>query len=165
MIIVGAFVVDIAGAKPNTSNGLTVRSCRGRRTGHRHMRILQEPGTSCRSHAHDPDGSYRTTNSRPTGCAFAARRSETQTHDVVSPREGNRVRREKRQEIGAPHSTAESGERVPPGPWGGKGVPGHGTAGGQHGGCSVTQSRVNVTAADSGASGHSVFSRVGEPMT
>jgi len=35
----------------------------------------------------------------------------------------NEARRDGRQGVGAPHSTVEAGEQVPPGPWGGKGVP------------------------------------------
>src|SRR5260370_25706367 len=41
---------------------------------------------------------------------------------MVSPSEGNEVRRKGRQEVGASRSTAEPGE-PPEGPWGGKGAP------------------------------------------
>jgi RNA-directed DNA polymerase len=43
---------------------------------------------------------------------------------MVSPSEGNEVRREGRQGVGASRSTAEPGE-PPEGPWGGKGTPSH----------------------------------------
>src|SRR5271157_5492896 len=41
---------------------------------------------------------------------------------MVSPNEGNEVRRKGRQEVGASRSTADPGE-PPEGPWGGKGAP------------------------------------------
>src|ERR1700693_3507845 len=41
---------------------------------------------------------------------------------MVSPSEGNEVRRKGRQEVGGSRSTAEPGE-PPKGPWGGKGTP------------------------------------------
>src|SRR5882724_4475304 len=41
---------------------------------------------------------------------------------MVSPSEGNEVRRNGRQGVGASRSTAEPGE-PPEGPWGGKGTP------------------------------------------
>jgi hypothetical protein len=53
------------------------------------------------------------------------------------------------QEVGAPYSTVEPGERYPSGPWGGKEVPGHGSVGGKHAGCIETRPRVNETTTDS----------------
>jgi hypothetical protein len=61
-----------------------------------------------------------------------------QAHGVVSPSEGNEVRRNGRQDVGAPHSTVEAGEQAPPGPWGGKEVPHHGIVGGKHARCTET---------------------------
>jgi hypothetical protein len=48
--IVGALVVMRAGAAPTTLYGLTCRSRRGQRTGHKHIRVPQELGTPCRFH-------------------------------------------------------------------------------------------------------------------
>jgi hypothetical protein len=46
----GALVVLRAGAAPTTLYGLTCRSRRGQRTGHKHIRVLQELGTPRRFH-------------------------------------------------------------------------------------------------------------------
>ena len=49
-------------------------------------------------------------------------RGRTRDATMVSPSEGNEVRRDGRQGVGASRSTAEPGE-PPEGPWGGKGTP------------------------------------------
>ena len=132
--------------------GLVVRSRRGRRTRHRHIRVPQELGTPCDSSRHQfgagaagprspwPAG----TRSGPAG----AKHRRTAWYRQAKHKE---ARRDGRRESERSHSTDEAGEPNPREPGGGKGAPGCGTVGRKHGRCSGTGSRVNETTADSGA--------------
>ncbi len=64
----------------------------------------------------------RLTNSRLIPGCVLSRWGRTEDETMVSPNEGNEVRRDGRQGVGASRSTAEPGE-PPEGPWGGKGTP------------------------------------------
>ena len=67
---------------------------------------------------------------------------------MVSPNEGNEVRRDERQGVGASHSTDEAGElyrRTPRR----EGDAVSKIAGGKHGGCIGTRGRVHETTTDS----------------
>jgi hypothetical protein len=75
---------------------------------------------------------------------------------VVTPSEGNEVRREGRWEVGTPHSTVEPGRLGPRAPWGGKGASEQGIVGGKHGQCIETGNCVDATTTNS---------RVGEAVT
>ena len=85
-------------------------------------RVSRELGRPCRLH-HDCRLEHRLTNSRmirrPRVCG---RTGTKRRRSKVSPSEGNEVRREGLQEVGASRSTAEPGE-PPEGPWGGKEAP------------------------------------------
>jgi len=138
------------GAVPaHRSAAWCARSRRGRRTGPRHCRVPQEPGTPCTLHDARPAGD-RITNSWLAGYACWTGGSEVQAHVVVSPSEAQRSAARRGQGIGALHSTAEAGEPNPRGPGGGKGAPGSGTAGRKQDRCSATGPRVHATTAASG---------------
>src|SRR6266853_4215506 len=115
------------------------------------MRVPQELGTPWLFHLFDLlawwGGARPKTSWPPVGVGPG--RSENRREGWSPSCEGNEVRRAGRQGIGAPHSTVEAGERVPPGPWGGKGVPWSWTVGGKHVECIGTRSRVNETTTDS----------------
>ena len=64
-------------------------------------------------------------------------------------RASQRAPRDGWQEVGASHSTDESGEPNLKGPGGGKGAPGHGTGGGKDGEDIEPRIHPNVTASDS----------------
>jgi len=64
-------------------------------------------------------------------------------------RASQRAPRDGLQEVGASHSTDESGEANPQGPGGGKGTPGHGTGGGKDIEGIGPRERLNETASDS----------------
>src|SRR4051794_14946223 len=68
---------------------------------------------------------------------------------MVSPNEGNEVRRDGRQGVGAPIVPWRRGNSTE-GPRGGKGAPFQRTVGGKHGGCIETRGRVHETTTDSG---------------
>jgi hypothetical protein len=87
--------------------------------------------------------------------------SEKPSEPVVSPSEGNEVRRKGLREVGVPHSTAEAGEPVPRGACGGKGVPPHGLVGGLHGEGLEPRLGVTATPATSTAAGEAVRRRAG----
>ena len=131
-------VVTTEGSIGWAENGLAHRSRRGRRAGHVHTGVPQEPGNPCRLHDHGrkgqpakkapgpptPRGRAAGAAGRPdTKCGFAV---------VVPPSEGNEARRDGRQGLGASHSTAEAGESSPWRPCGGKGMPDHRTVGEKH---------------------------------
>ena len=88
---------------------------------HGECRVPRELGRPCRLHR-DCRLEHRLTNSRlihsSVPCCGGTNRGRT----MVSPSEGNEVRRNGRQGVGASRSTAEPGE-PPEGPWGGKGTP------------------------------------------
>ena len=73
-------------------------------------RVPQEPGRPCRLHRSLPAGATGYQLRAIRGPASAADGDETTDATVVSPSEGNEVRREGRQGVGAPHSTVEAGE-------------------------------------------------------
>jgi len=95
------------------------RSRRGRRAGHVRIGVPQEPGKPCRLHVQSRNGATGTQNPRPTsGATPGGRRGERpdtkhSVANVVPPNEGNEVRREGRQGLGASHSTREAGESRP----------------------------------------------------
>ncbi len=60
------------------------------------------------------------------------RGGQTRDAAMVSPSEGNEVRRDGRQGVGALRSSCEAGGTGPPGPRGAKGVPRRGTGGRNH---------------------------------
>ena len=68
---------------------------------------------------------------------------------MVSPSEGNEVRRDGRQGVGASHSTVEPGE-PPEGPWGGKGTPSYEPLEGNMPGTPRPEYRVHETTTDRG---------------
>src|ERR1700679_4126421 len=74
---------------------------------------------------------------------------QAQRHGIAKRRQRSAARGA--QDVGASHSTEEAGERHRPGPWGGKGMPGHGPVGGKHGGYIETRFRVYETTTDSRA--------------
>ena len=61
---------------------------------------------------------------RPTSASTDPTSERMRQCGLVAPSEGNEVKREGRQEVGAARSTCESGEPSPTGPSGGKGLPG-----------------------------------------
>lgn len=73
----------------------------------------------------------KTPGPEPASGSWERRR---QAHGVVSPSEGNEVRREGRQGVGVLHSTVEPGEPDLGEPWGGKEVPQRGTVEGKRAG-------------------------------
>src|SRR5271157_1122767 len=97
-----------------------------------HSACLVTPGSENRANDHegspgnlgDPAISteqagrrYRHTNSRMIhGSATGADGGQTAVAPVVSPSEGNEVRRDGWQGVAAPHSSAEAGERALPDP-------------------------------------------------
>jgi len=95
------------------------RSRRGRRAGHVHIGVPQEPGKPCRLHVQGRNGATGTANPRPTAGAArsggSGERPDTKNSvaGVVPPSEGNEVRRDGRQGLGASRSTCEAGESPP----------------------------------------------------
>src|SRR6202049_3789687 len=122
-------------------NGLVCRSCLGRIAGQRYKGFSRNLGVPVVSTVISRWGTGLST----PGPRWRTRRRREQNPSapVVPPSEGNEARRDGQQDVGAPRSTVEAGEPEPPGPWGGKGVPSHGTVGGKHGGCIETRVRVN----------------------
>lgn len=89
-----------AGTESACRDGLTRRSCRGRRAGQEHNRVPQERRRSCRLHGRNPGRRYRVTNSRPVAeCPAATGETKRPNTPVVTPSEGNEVRRDGRQEV------------------------------------------------------------------
>jgi len=109
--LAGATVVDTSGGHAEAPRWLgALRSYRGPRTGRRDTRVAREPERPCRSHR-DCRLEARLTNSRsipslrprPVG-------TKDGTRTMVSPNEGDEVRRDGRQGVGASHSSEEVGE-------------------------------------------------------
>jgi len=92
-------------------NSLALKSHRGRRAGHAHSGVPQEPARPGRLRAWTRT---RVTGlSNPLACKWrrsVTGRSEPASARAVPPSEGNEVRRDGRQGVGAPRSTAEAGE-------------------------------------------------------
>ena len=82
-------------------------------------RVPRELGRSCSSIEDNRIGSNRYSQLRDDPSAMRLRPSgdETQGAPKVSPSEGNEVRREDCQEVAAPHSSVEAGERAFRTPW------------------------------------------------
>ena len=133
------------------------RSRRGRRAGHARTGVPQEPGKPCRLHVQSRNGATGITNPRPTARVTwgggSGQRPDTKgsVTNVVSPSEGNEVRRDGRQGLGASHSTCEAGESHPGRPCGGKGMPDQRPVGETHGPYTDTGFRVYEPTTDSGA--------------
>ena len=171
--VAGADAVPTAeGSIGWAENGLAHRSRRGRRAGHARTGVPQEPGKPCRLHVHGRNGATGITNPRPTACATrgggSGQRPDTKgsVADVVSPSEGNEVRRDGRQGLGASHSTCEAGESHPWRPCGGKGMPDHRTVGEKHDRPTEAWFRVHETTTDSNtgqASSHDELYHAGTP--
>jgi hypothetical protein len=83
--------------------------------------VPRELGRPCRLHR-DCRLEHRLTNSRLIRSPVLSCWGRTRDATLVSPSEGNEARRDGRQGVGVPHSSAEAGER-PSGPCGAKGVP------------------------------------------
>jgi hypothetical protein len=108
----GAFVVDICGGRVGrVSLGPAERdrSCRGRRARTMIIRVPQEPERPDRLHRFTRLGN-RVINSPEPTIARRDRWEQTSTQPVVSPSEGNEVRRDGRSGVGASHSIGEAGE-------------------------------------------------------
>ena len=147
-LLAGATVVDTSGGRAEAPQGLGVsRSYRGPRTGRRDMRVAREPERPCRFHR-DCRWETRLTNSRLIP-SLRPRLVGTKngTRTMVSPNEGNEVRREGRQGVGASHSTAEPGE-LTQGTLGREGDNVSCTVGGPHGRSIEARDRVNETTTD-----------------
>jgi hypothetical protein len=149
-IVVGAFVVDKAGAAPTTSYGLSSRSCRGRRAGHMHTRILQELGRPCRS----PGVTFRLVG---TGLPTPGPRSGVWADgsEATDTAPGSAKRRQRSaapgtQGVAQRHSTVEAGELAPEDPAEGRALPADGPSRGNQAEYSVTPAPVTVTLLDSG---------------
>jgi len=95
-----------------------------------------------------PVGEPGDQNPGPLWAVLADGGSETSSARTVPVGESTSLR-DGWQEVGASHSTDESGEPNPKGPGGGKGTPGHGTGGGKDGEGIGPRKRLNETASDS----------------
>ncbi len=84
-------------------------------------RVSRELGRPCHLHRHCRR-ELRLTNSRLIPSQVLGWWGRTEDETMVSPNEGNEMRRDGRQGVGASRITAEPGE-PPEGPWGGKGTP------------------------------------------
>ena len=98
-VIVVADAVLGAEGSTEASNGLTPRHHRGRRTRHVGNEAPLEPGRPCRSPSRERDSAK-----------IPAQERYCQAKD-------NEARQEKRQGVGAPHSTEEAGEPTRGTPW------------------------------------------------
>ena len=130
-------------------NGLALRSRRGLMgAGHVSRGSDGNSGDPVFSALEKPVGEPGDQNPGPSSVVLAGGGSETRSARTVpagestSPRDGW-------QEVGAPHSTDETGEPNLKGPGGGKGAPGHGTGGGKDGEDIGPRERLNETASDS----------------
>ena len=83
------------------------------RAGHVHIGVLQERGRSC--HLHLISGWAPAVNRSAQAIRSCVRNGMERTRNaqVVPPSEGNEVRRDGWQEVGASNSTVESGEFLP----------------------------------------------------
>jgi hypothetical protein len=84
-------------------------------------RVSRELGRPCRFHR-NCRLEHRLTNSRLIRSPVLSCWGRIRDATMVSPSEGNEVRRDGRQGVGVPHSSTEAGER-PSGPRGAKGAP------------------------------------------
>ena len=82
------------GGHAEPSYGLVVGSCRGQRTRHRYNRVLQEPGRPCSSPLHKLARGCQSRKLQASSRRRACGRNEHRRTGVVSPSEGNEVRRE-----------------------------------------------------------------------
>jgi hypothetical protein len=145
---------------PATARG--VRSGRGRRTGHSCIRVAQEPGRPCDSisrgtgseGAAKPEGPWPQAGVGPVW-------SEDRRTGWYRPAKRNEAWWEGSQGVGASHSTREAGEPEPRGPWGGKGMPRRGAAGGHPRRDSEPWPAVPVTPPDSVAACETTTGRAG----
>jgi len=114
------------------------RSRRGRRTGHRCIRVAQEPGRPCGLHLDKMGRGAASPNAPgpPTGVGREGRDEDRRTGWYCQSKD-NEGRRDGSRGVGASHSTAEPGELASRGSWGGKGALGRGTVEGPHGGNSA----------------------------
>jgi hypothetical protein len=143
-LLAGATVVDTSGGRAEAPQWLGAsRSYRGPRTGRRDTRVAREPERPCRFHR-DCRLETRLTNSRLIPSLVLGWWGRTRDETMVSPSEGNEVRREGRQGVGASHSTVEPGE-LTRGTLGREGDNASCTVGGQHGRSIEAEDRVNVT--------------------
>ena len=79
-----------------------------------HTGVPQERGRSCRLHPFTSGmGGAGPESSRPGDRRRVPRETRRQARGMVPPSEGNEVRRDGRQEVGALRSTVEAGESLP----------------------------------------------------
>jgi hypothetical protein len=94
----GAFVVACTGAMSAHREGLMRRSCRGRRTGQRHIGFPRNLGDPERFHATISGGGDRMMHPWPAVWRLGPTGAKRQTQRMVSPREGNEAKRKRRRE-------------------------------------------------------------------
>jgi len=117
LLLAGATVVDTSGGRAEAPQWPGVlRSYRGPRTGRRDMRVAREPERPCRFHR-DCRPESRLTNSRLIHSSVPSWWGRTGDEPMVSPSEGNEVRRDGRRGVGASHSIVEAGEPSRGTPW------------------------------------------------
>jgi len=129
-----------------------VRSCRGRRAGHRHRRVPQERGRPDRFHPRKSrlgDNDAASTSPRPFDVARVVEGSEAHGCGWYRQAKENEARRKGRSGVVTPDSTEEAGALDPTGPGGGKRASGQETVGGKHGGDIGLRGRVHATTTDS----------------
>ena len=95
---------------------------RGRRAGHVCKGAPQEPRRPCRLRAKSRVG-HRVNKGQDPGRRARPRRGAKSEPSAVRPSEGNEVRPDGRQGVGALRSTGEAGELAPEDPVDGKAVP------------------------------------------
>ena len=110
LLLAGATVVDTSGGRAEAPQWPGVlRSYRGPRTGRRDTRVAREPERPCRFRR-----DCRLESRLPTPGGSAAPvpswRGRKEDETTESPNEGNEVRRDGRQGVGASHSNVEAGE-------------------------------------------------------
>ena len=108
-LLAGATVVDTSGGRVETPQRPGVhRSYRGPRTGRRDMRVAREPERSCHFRRATGWGpGYQLQVDPQLGPELVGTKKGRTT---VSPNEGDEVRRDERQEVGASRSNDEAGE-------------------------------------------------------
>ena len=124
------------------------RSCRGRRTGHMHTRILQEPERSRRCLSAVSGVGAASPKAPGPGPASGPQGANTGAREGTAKRRTPEVRSDQRRDVGALRTTVAAGELDSREPCVGKGVPSHGLVGGQHGGCTETRAPVTETPTD-----------------
>ena len=110
LLLAGATVVDTSGGRAEAPQWPGVlRSYRGPRTGRRDTRVAREPERPCRLRRDCRLGvpAYQL-QVDPQLCPELVGTNRGRT--MVSPSEGNEVRRDERQGVGAFHSNVEAGE-------------------------------------------------------